>query len=68
MSTPSISFEFFPPKSDDGLEKLVAVQQKLLKKNPKFFSVTYGAGGSTRDRTWKTVMAVKEAGDRKSVV
>lgn len=62
MSTPSISFEFFPPKSDDGLEKLVAVQQKLLKKNPKFFSVTYGAGGSTRDRTWKTVMAVKEAG------
>ena len=62
MSTPSISFEFFPPKSDDGLEKLVAVQQKLLKKNTKFFSVTYGAGGSTRDRTWKTVMAVKEAG------
>lgn len=62
MSTPSISFEFFPPKSDDGLEKLVTVQQKLLKKNPKFFSVTYGAGGSTRDRTWKTVMAVKEAG------
>lgn len=62
MSTPSISFEFFPPKSDDGLEKLVAVQQKLLKKNPKFFSVTYGAGGSTRDRTWKTVMAVKDAG------
>lgn len=62
MSTPSISFEFFPPKSDDGLEKLVAVQQKLLKKNPKFFSVTYGAGGSTRDRTWKTVMSVKDAG------
>lgn len=62
MSTPSISFEFFPPKSNDGLEKLVAVQQKLLKKNPKFFSVTYGAGGSTRDRTWKTVMAVKDAG------
>ena len=62
MSTPSISFEFFPPKSDDGLEKLVAVQQKLLKKNPQFFSVTYGAGGSTRDRTWKTVMAVKDAG------
>ena len=62
MSKPTISFEFFPPKTDEGLEKLLVVQQKLLNKNPVFFSVTYGAGGSTRDRTWKTVMAVKQAG------
>ena len=59
---PRISFEFFPPKTDEGLEKLINVQQKLLKKNPEFFSVTYGAGGSTRDRTWTTVMKVREAG------
>jgi len=62
MSKTPISFEFFPPKTDEGLEKLLVVQQKLLKKDPKFFSVTYGAGGSTRDRTWKTVMAVQQAG------
>src|SRR5690554_7541746 len=61
MRTP-ISFEFFPPKTDEGLEKLIAVQQQLLVKNPEFFSVTYGAGGSTRDRTWNTVMKVREAG------
>lgn len=62
MSKTSISFEFFPPKTDEGLEKLLVVQQKLQNKNPKFFSVTYGAGGSTRDRTWKTVSAVLERG------
>lgn len=62
MSNTPISFEFFPPKTDEGLEKLVNVQQKLLVKQPEFFSVTYGAGGSTRDRTWNTVMKVREAG------
>lgn len=62
MSNHRISFEFFPPKTDDGLEKLLGVQQKLLEKNPEFFSVTFGAGGSTRDRTRSTVMAVAEAG------
>ena len=62
MSNTPISFEFFPPKTDEGLEKLVKVQQKLLVKQPEFFSVTYGAGGSTRDRTWNTVMKVREAG------
>ncbi|WP_111657683.1 methylenetetrahydrofolate reductase [NAD(P)H] [Isoalcanivorax indicus] len=57
-----ISFEFFPPKTAEGLDKLITVQQKLLKKTPEFFSVTFGAGGSTRDRTWDTVMKVREAG------
>ncbi|AUM13291.1 methylenetetrahydrofolate reductase [NAD(P)H] [Ketobacter alkanivorans] len=53
------SFEFFPPKTDAGVEKLNGVQQKLAEKKPSFFSVTYGAGGSTRDRTFDTVMNVK---------
>ena len=62
MTKHAISFEFFPPKTDEGLGKLQLVQQKLLKKNPEFFSVTFGAGGSTRDRTWDTVMKVREGG------
>lgn len=53
------SFEFFPPKTDLGVEKLNAVQLELAEKKPSFFSVTYGAGGSTRDRTFDTVMNVK---------
>lgn len=53
------SFEFFPPKTDVGVEKLQVVQQELAARKPSFFSVTYGAGGSTRDRTFDTVMSVK---------
>jgi len=53
------SFEFFPPKTDVGVEKLNLVQQTLAEKKPRFFSVTYGAGGSTRDRTFETVNNVK---------
>lgn len=53
------SFEFFPPKTEVGVEKLQKVQDELAAKNPSFFSVTYGAGGSTRDRTFDTVMSVK---------
>ncbi len=53
------SFEFFPPKTEVGVEKLKKVQDELAAKNPSFFSVTYGAGGSTRDRTFDTVMSVK---------
>lgn len=62
MKKVPLSFEFFPPKTDEGLEKLLTVQEKLLVKSPEFFSVTYGAGGSTRDRTWNTVQAVANAG------
>ncbi|MGC1508572.1 methylenetetrahydrofolate reductase [NAD(P)H] [Ketobacter sp.] len=54
------SFEFFPPKTDAGVEKLKRVQQELAAKSPSFFSVTYGAGGSTRDRTFQTVTQVKQ--------
>jgi methylenetetrahydrofolate reductase (NADPH) len=53
------SFEFFPPKTDAGMEKLGVVQQELAARKPGFFSVTYGAGGSTRDKTFDTVMRVK---------
>ena len=46
-----LSFEFFPPKTDVGREKLVNVRKELNELAPDFFSVTYGAGGSTRDNT-----------------
>ncbi|MFB2539629.1 MULTISPECIES: methylenetetrahydrofolate reductase [NAD(P)H] [unclassified Acinetobacter] len=50
-----ISFEFFPPKTDIGMEKIQVVHQELQQLNPEFFSVTYGAGGSTRERTLHTI-------------
>jgi methylenetetrahydrofolate reductase (NADPH) len=53
-----ISFEFFPPKTPEGVEKLAAVRQKLYALEPDFFSVTYGAGGSTQDGTLQTVQAI----------
>lgn len=55
-----ISFEFFPPKTDRGRANLLATQQALLPRAPEFFSCTFGAGGSTRDNTWRTVMALRE--------
>ncbi len=56
---PRFSFEFFPPKTDVGITKLKAVREEFAKLNPAFFSVTYGAGGSTRDRTFDTVTETK---------
>lgn len=54
------SFEFFPVKSDDGQEKLLATFDELNTLNPKYFSVTYGAGGSTRERTLGIVKALTQ--------
>lgn len=54
-----ISFEFFPPKTEPGLEKLLATQQALLPRQPSFFSCTFGAGGSTRDNTRHTVHGLR---------
>ena len=56
------SFEFFPPKTDAGRDKLENVWTELNKLNPAFFSVTYGAGGSTRDNTLGTVSTMKQQG------
>ena len=53
-----VSIEFFPPKTPEGVDKLVAVRQKLYALKPEFFSVTYGAGGSTQDGTLQTVQAI----------
>lgn len=53
-----ISLEFFPPKTPEGVEKLVGVRQKLYALKPHFFSVTYGAGGSTQNGTLQTVQAI----------
>src|SRR3982074_3131483 len=58
------SFEFFPPATPQGAEKLVATRAQLAQLGPKFFSVTYGAGGSTRDRTLATVLEIQESGQR----
>ncbi len=57
-----VSFEFFPPNTPVGDEKLRDVVSQLAVAAPEFFSVTYGAGGSTREKTLKTVMAIAHAG------
>lgn len=62
MNTVPISFEFFPPNTPVGDEKLKTVVQDLGALKPEFFSVTYGAGGTTRDKTLATVSAIAKAG------
>ena len=57
-----ISFEFFPPNTPVGDEKLKTVVAELGSLQPEFFSVTYGAGGSTRDKTLATVRAIAASG------
>jgi methylenetetrahydrofolate reductase (NADPH) len=57
-----ISFEFFPPNTPVGSEKLKTVVQDLAAVDPEFFSVTYGAGGSTRDKTLSTVRDIAALG------
>lgn len=56
------SFEFFPPKTEEGKTKLETLWQDLNQLNPAFFSVTYGAGGSTRDNTLAIVRNMKQQG------
>ena len=56
------SFEFFPPKTSEGAEKLIKVREKLAVLKPKYFSVTFGAGGSTQQGTFDTVTSIQEAG------
>lgn len=60
--TRAFSFEFFPPQTPEGVEKLRTTRQQLAQLNPKFFSVTFGAGGSTQDRTFETVLEIQTEG------
>jgi len=57
-----VSFEFFPPNTPVGAEKLKIVVQDLSVLDPQYFSVTYGAGGATRDKTLATVSAIAQMG------
>lgn len=57
-----ISFEFFPPKTAEGVARLRDARTELARLKPKFFSVTFGAGGSTRDRTMDTVLEIQAEG------
>jgi methylenetetrahydrofolate reductase (NADPH) len=57
-----LSIEFFPPQTPEGMEKLRTTVTRLAALKPEFFSVTYGAGGSTRDRTLATVMEIAAQG------
>ena len=56
--TKKFSFEFFPPKTPEAVGKLQTTQEHLAKLKPDFFSVTFGAGGSTRERTFETVLDI----------
>ncbi|MEX2367824.1 MAG: methylenetetrahydrofolate reductase [NAD(P)H] [Pseudohongiellaceae bacterium] len=58
----SFSFEFFPPRTEAGNEKLKQVRSRLNLLGPKYFSVTYGAGGTTRDNTRDTVLEMNTEG------
>ena len=57
-----ISIEFFPPQTPEGVEKLRVVREKLAVLKPEFFSVTFGAGGSTRERTFSIVKEIAAEG------
>lgn len=57
--TPVVSFEFFPPKTEEGVEQLYRTVEELRRCRPSFVSVTFGAGGSTRDRTLDLVSRIQ---------
>lgn len=58
----NISFEFFPPRTPEGAAKLRSVRAQLAELKPEYFSVTFGAGGSTREGTLNTVMEMHREG------
>lgn len=60
--SPTFSYEVFPPKTDKGVEKLDATVERLTAVSPEYVSVTYGAGGSTRERTFDTVFRLLDRG------
>jgi len=62
LKVPELSIEFFPPQTAEGMEKLRAARSQLAQLKPAFFSCTFGAGGSTRDRTLETVLEMQAEG------
>lgn len=62
MKPIDLSFEFFPPKTQDGVDKLRATRAQLATLKPKYFSVTFGAGGSTQQGTLDTVVDIAKSG------
>ena len=62
MSKPLFSFEFFPPQTPEGVEKLTAARKQLAMLKPEYFSVTFGAGGSTQERTVETIQQIQAEG------
>ncbi|WP_299065219.1 methylenetetrahydrofolate reductase [NAD(P)H] [Accumulibacter sp.] len=60
--TRTFSLELFPPQTAEGAEKLRATRAQMALLKPRFFSVTFGAGGSTRDRTLETVLDIQREG------
>ena len=61
-TVPTFSLELFPPQTPEGAEKLRAARAQMARLKPRFFSVTFGAGGSTRDRTLETVLEIQHEG------
>ncbi len=61
-NNPELSFEFFPARTPKGFENLMEVHSELVKFDPTFFSVTYGAGGSTQEGTYDAVKSILESG------
>ena len=62
MATRTYSFEFFPPRTPEGVEKLRAARRELAALKPAFCSVTFGAGGSTREGSLETVLEIRGVG------
>ena len=60
----TFSFEFFPPQTPEGAQKLRVTRKQLAQLEPAFFSVTFGAGGSTRDRTMDAVLEIQAEGQQ----
>lgn len=61
MTGTTLSFEFFPPRTPEAVGKLETTRARLAKFAPAFFSVTFGAGGSTRELTLETALAIRAA-------
>ena len=58
----TLSFEFYPPQTKEGVIKLKQTAKDLNQYNPEFFSVTFGAGGSTKEKTLDTVLELRKLG------